>query len=109
MGISSQTVRIDKLVVHRMKGRGCSWRIPGAQAMLAILRHEHELRAHGFKYLPMQSVRKHVNRIKYASSQQTYCPVSGSVSLFHGGDQSEPWIQLLKRKINFDISLNAYF
>ena len=29
---------VDKLVVHRMKGRGCSWRLPGVRAMLALCR-----------------------------------------------------------------------
>jgi hypothetical protein len=27
---------VDKLVVHRMKGTDCSWRLPGVRAMLAL-------------------------------------------------------------------------
>ena len=27
---------VDKLVIHRMKGRGCCWKLKGARAMLAL-------------------------------------------------------------------------
>ena len=40
---------VDKLVVRRLKGRGRSWRIQGAKAMLAVCRHQKELRQNAFK------------------------------------------------------------
>jgi len=97
-----------KSVAHRMKGRGCSWRIPGARSMLAVLRHIHELIDHSYKYHLIPPTGKYINRVKTAAGQQIYQPVSGSISLFHGGDQSKPWVQLLKHKLNIGLSLNAY-
>jgi hypothetical protein len=99
---------VDKSVVHRMKGRGCSWRIPGAQFMLAVLRHLHELIDHSFQYPLIPPTGNYINQVKTAAGQLTYQPMSGSISLFHGGDQSKPWVQLLKHKLNIGLSLNSY-
>jgi hypothetical protein len=46
---------VDKLVVHRMKGRGCSWRLPGVRAMLALCRNADQLRSHAYRYFPLQT------------------------------------------------------
>jgi len=35
---------VDKLVARRMKGRGRSWRIPGARAMVTLCRYRPQLR-----------------------------------------------------------------
>ena len=43
-GLGTIEGNVDKLVVRRMKGRGMSWRLPGAQSMLALIRHRSELR-----------------------------------------------------------------
>jgi len=100
---------VDKLVVHRMQGRGCCWRSQGAGAMLAILRHKDKLQNHSFHYFPIPSAVKATRRVKPTKIQQSYQPVSGPISLFHGGDQYKPWVQSLKRKVNYGFSLNAYF
>ena len=100
---------VDKLVVHRMQGRGCSWRLEGAIAMLAILRHKDELKYHSFKYVPIPSKPTAASRQSSRKPNPVYQPNSGSISLLHGGDQYKPWVQLLKQKINYGLSLNAYF
>jgi len=100
---------VDKLVVHRMQGRGCCWRSAGAEAMLAILRHKDELQNHSFRYFPILPPAKRIRRVKPTRLQQEYQPISAPISLFHGGDQFKPWVQLLKRKVNYEFSLNAYF
>ena len=46
---------VDKLVVHRMKGRGCSWRLPSVRAMLALCRNADQLRSHAYRYIPLQT------------------------------------------------------
>jgi hypothetical protein len=86
---------VDKLVVHRMKGRGCSWRLAGALAMLALCRHKEEIKNHVYHYLPTQSaipvslVRSHISpRVHHAG-----------VPLFRGPDQGAPWVKLLKRSL----------
>ncbi|HBO33623.1 MAG TPA: hypothetical protein DD636_02615 [Anaerolineaceae bacterium] len=86
--------------------------------MLAILRHavhtlwyKDELKDHCFQYQPTPPARKYVNRVKQASKPQEHQPLSGNVSLFHGGDQSKPWVQsalyrvqLLKQNISDPMS-----
>ena len=40
---------VDKLVVRRLKGRGRSWSMEGAKAMLAVCRHKKALKQNAFK------------------------------------------------------------
>ena len=40
---------VDKLVVRRLKGRGRSWSLDGAKAMLAVCRHKAKLKQGAFK------------------------------------------------------------
>jgi hypothetical protein len=101
---------VDKLVVHRMKGRGCSWRLEGAGSMLAILRHLDDLKIHCFKFFPIaQETNKSTTKPRIKHHQSVYQPASGSISFLQGGYQSKPWVQLLKQKLNYGLSLNAYF
>ena len=46
---------VDKLVARRMKGRGRSWRIPGARAMLTLCRYRPQLRDLALKLTRHQS------------------------------------------------------
>jgi hypothetical protein len=41
---------VDKLVIHRMKGRGCCWRLQGSRAMLALCQHKEPLKHLAFQY-----------------------------------------------------------
>jgi hypothetical protein len=100
---------VDKLVVHRMQGRGCSWRLSGAMAMLAILRHKDDLQHCSFKFAPISQQKGSRKRKHLSKSKNIYLPISGSISCLYGGDQSKPWVQLLKQKLNYELSLNAYF
>ena len=89
---------VDKLVVHRMKGRGCSWRFPGARGMLAICRNADQLRNHAYRYLPIQAPHKtyqHMQNleVEYADAIQRSMPV------FHGPYQHKPWVRSLHRLI----------
>ena len=45
---------LDKLVVHRMKGRGRCWRLRGARAMLALCQHKETLKDLAFPFLPVE-------------------------------------------------------
>jgi hypothetical protein len=89
---------IDKLVVHRMKGRGCSWRLPGVRAMLALCRNADLLRSHAYRYLPLgtppRSYRStQLLEVEYAEVTQ------GSMPVFQGPHQNRPWARSLHRLI----------
>jgi hypothetical protein len=99
---------VDKLVRQRMEGRGLCWSLAGAQAMLAVLRHKQQLLEHSFKYITVAKPDKFVNRVKGSQNKKVYSPYSVSVPIFSGSDASKPWVQLLKRKIDDGLSLNAY-
>jgi hypothetical protein len=99
---------VDKLVRQRMEGRGLCWSLAGAQAMLAVLRHKQQLLEHSFKYIAVAKPDKFVNRVKGSQNKEVYSPYSVSVPIFSGSDASKPWVQLLKRKIDDGLSLNAY-
>lgn len=89
---------VDKLVVQRMKGRGCSWRLRGLRAMLAICRNADLLRYHAYRYLPLQSSRasrrsvQHLE-VEYAQTMQ------GSLPIFKGPHQNRPWVKTLHQEI----------
>jgi len=89
---------VDKLVVHRMKGRGCSWRLPGIRAMLALCRNAEKLRSHAYRYLPLQTPPRMYQTtqflgVEYAETTQ------GSMPVFQGPHQNRPWVKSLHRKI----------
>jgi hypothetical protein len=89
---------VDKLVVHRMKGCGCSWRLPGIRAMLALCRHADQLRSHAYCYLPLQTPPRtyHTTQfleVEYAETTQ------GSLPVFQGPHQNKPWVRSLHRLI----------
>jgi len=89
---------VDKLVVHRMKGRGCSWRLPGIRAMLAICRNTDQLRFHAYRYLPLQTpprmyLTTQVLEVEYSETTQSSMPV------FQGPHQNRPWVRSLHRLI----------
>lgn len=89
---------VDKLVVHRMKGRGCSWRLPGVRAMLALCRNADQLRAQAYNYLPLQTpprtyrTTQHLD-VEYSETTQ------GSMPVFQGPHQNRPWVRFLHQQI----------
>jgi len=89
---------VDKLVVHRMKGRGCSWRLPGVRAMLALLRHAEPLRTQAYRYLPLDTPPRSYRtvqllEVEYAQTAQ------GSMPVFSGPHQNRPWVKSLHQRI----------
>jgi hypothetical protein len=90
---------VDKLVVHRMKGRGCSWRLRGLRAMLALCRNCDQLKLHAYHYLPTQAPEKIIHRlpnleVEYSEALQKSMPI------FHGPDQGKPWVKSLYRYVH---------
>jgi hypothetical protein len=90
---------VDKLVVHRMKGRGCSWRLRGLRAMLALSRNCDQLKLHAYHYLPTQAPDKIIHRspnleVEYSEALQKSMPI------FRGPDQDKPWVKSLYRYIH---------
>lgn len=90
---------VDKLVVHRMKGRGCSWRLRGVRAMLALCRNANSLRCHAYKYIPLQAPGKYVRRpyrleVKYSDTLQASMPI------FQGPHKNRPWVMYLHKVIH---------
>jgi hypothetical protein len=87
---------VDKLVVHRMKGRGCSWRLPGVRAMLALCRHRDSLGRLAFRYLPLVQVEKIAHRT--VALELDYSEVINKpMPVFSGPSQNEPWVISLFR------------
>ena len=90
---------VDKLVVHRMKGRGCSWRLRGLRAMLALCRNCDQLKLHAYHYLPTQTPEKIIHRlpnleVEYSEALQKSMPI------FRGPDQDKPWVKSLYRYVH---------
>lgn len=85
---------VDKLVVHRMKGRGCSWRLRGLRAMLAICRNADVLRRHAYRYFPLESPpqsKRSVQPLDVEYAETIQC----SMPIFYGPHQNKPWVKKL--------------
>lgn len=89
---------VDKLVVHRMKGRGCSWRLQGLRAMLAICRNADLLRCHAYQYVPLEHPIK--NRRSMQSLDVQYTEADNyPMPVFNGPHQNRPWVKRLHQLI----------
>lgn len=90
---------VDKLVVHRMKGRGCSWRLRGLRAMLALCRNSEQLKLHAYHYPPTQAPTKEYHCIQNLEVEYSEA-LEKSMPIFQGSDQDKPWVRSLLRYIH---------
>jgi hypothetical protein len=89
---------VDKLVVHRMKGRGCSWRLPGVRAMLALCRNADQLRSHAYRYIPLQTPPRTYRTTQFLGVEYSET-TQGSMPVFQGPHQNRPWVKSLHQLI----------
>jgi len=95
---------VDKLVVHRMKGRGCSWRLPGLRAMLALCRNCDALKQHSYRYLPLSVPNKSFHRVQKLDVE--YSEVSyKTMPILYGPDHDKPWVNTLRKIVHGHDSL----
>lgn len=94
---------VDKLVVQRMKGRGMSWRLQGARAMLAVCRHAAEL---GRSALPLRPAhtpptvegrKGQPGRHRRTREEQW---LQAGVPLLHSSQENSAWGRTLRRIVN---------
>jgi len=89
---------VDKLVVRRLKGRGRSWSIEGAKAMLATCRHQSELREGAFKPFRKQTADK-PNKAK--TSKPDYGEwLQAGVPALNFAHKNRPWVKVLRDRIH---------
>ncbi len=95
---------VDKLVVHRMKGRGCSWQLRGLRAMLAFCRHCDTLKQHTYRYLPLSISRRSNHRtMNLAVEYGEVFP--RSMLILYGPDHDKPWVNVLRKIVHDRTSL----
>jgi hypothetical protein len=90
---------VDKLVVHRMKGRGCSWRLRGLRAMLALCRNCDELKQHSYRYLPLSIPNKSIHRAQKLDVEYSEV-VPKTMPILYGPDHDKPWVNTLRRIVH---------
>jgi len=95
---------VDKLVVHRMKGRGCSWRLRGLRAMLALCRNCEALKQHSYRYLPLAVPTKSVHRVQKLDVEYSEV-LYKSMPILHGPDHDKPWVNTLRKIVHGSDSL----
>ncbi len=89
---------VDKYAVHRLKGRGCSWRYSGLRAMLALRQHYEALQQHAFRYCPVQSPLRQYHRTQHLEVEYEEV-LQKSMPIFSSSDQYKPWVRELRRYI----------
>lgn len=87
---------VDKLVVHRMKGRGCSWRLPGVRAMLALCRYRDILGKLALSYFPLVLAEKVSHRTQALELDYSEV-INKPMPVFSGPCQNKPWVTSLFR------------
>ena len=91
---------VDKLVVHRMKGRGCCWRLRGARAMLALCQHKDTLRNLALDFTPVEEAET-PRRMKRSKPDRTEW-LHAHMPIFFGPDRHKPWVREWYRYIHGD-------
>jgi len=91
---------VDKQVVHRMKGRGCCWRLGGARAMLALCQHKDTLKDLAFPFLPVEG--SEASRRRKRSKPDRSDWLQAHMPIFYGPDQQKPWVREWFRYIHGD-------
>ena len=89
---------VDKLVIHRMKGRGCCWKLPGARAMLALCQNKEALKHLAFHYLPLETPEHPFRRKRVALDRSEF--LHGRMPIFAGPDQDKPWVKEMYRYVH---------
>jgi len=95
---------VDKLVVHRMKGRGCSWRLRGLRAMLALCRNCDTLKFHSYRYYPLSIPHKNnhvIQKLEVEYSEVLY----KTMPILYGPDHDKPWVNTLRKIVHGHDSL----
>jgi hypothetical protein len=93
---------VDKLVIHRMKGRGCCWKLKGARAMLALCQHKDTLKDLAFEYLPLEVPRKSYRRSGMARDRLDRSEyLAAGMPIFEGPDQDKPWVEEMYRYVHW--------
>jgi len=95
---------VDKLVVHRMKGRGCSWRLRGLRAMLALCRNCDALKRHAYRYLPLSLPGKPIHRVQKLEVEYSEVFYK-TMPILHGPDHDKPWVNTLRKIVHGHHSL----
>ena len=95
---------VDKLVVHRMKGRGCSWRLRGVRAMLALCRNCDALKQHSYRYLPLSVPTKSVYRVQKLEVEYSEVLLK-TMPILYGPDHDKPWVNTLRKFVHGRSSL----
>ena len=90
---------VDKLVVHRMKGRGCSWRLRGLRAMLALCRNCDALKHHSYRYLPLSVPNKSIHRVQKLNVEYSEV-LYKTMPILHGPDHDKPWVNTLRKFVH---------
>jgi hypothetical protein len=90
---------VDKLVVHRMKGRGCSWRLRGVRAMLALCRNCDALKQHSYRYLPLSVPTKSVHRVLKLEVEYSEILLK-TMPILYGPDHDKPWVNTLRKIVH---------
>jgi hypothetical protein len=88
---------VDKLVVHRMKGRGCCWKLRGARAMLALCQHRETLKDLAFQYLPLDRLDHSKRQIKHPLDRSEF--LQGHLPIFDGPHQNKPWVKWMHQRV----------
>ena len=100
---------VDKLVVRRLKGRGRSWSMKGAQAMLAVCLHKQELKQNAFHPFEKETWKKRSYRAQSRKqSEGAWC--QAGVPALHLCHANRPWVRYLKNLIHpeGDLVLSKY-
>ena len=95
---------VDKLVVHRMKGRGCSWRLRGLRAMLALCRNCDDLKEHSYRYLPLSIPSESIHRVQKLDVEYSEVFYK-TMPILYGPDHDKPWVNTLRKTVHGHDSL----
>jgi len=100
---------LDKLARQWMKGRGMSWTIRGAKSILAIMRHKDLIRSQAFAQIGHVEIRSKTKAKRVKKTAPEWIVTTYSIPAFQGNSAPFSWVQLLKSRLNYSLSINTFF
>ncbi|MEA3327222.1 MAG: hypothetical protein U9R53_07920 [Chloroflexota bacterium] len=90
---------MDKLVVRRLKGRGRSWCMDGAKAMLAVCRYKTALKQNAFKpFQKPEIITKKKYPTKHVRDDGDW--IQAKVPALQLCHLNRPWVRVLRDRIH---------
>jgi hypothetical protein len=86
-----------------------SWSVRGARSLLAVIRHKELIKSQAFAQIGQVEVHTLPRAKAPKKTAPEWVAITYSIPVFGGSTESNTWVQLLKSRLNDNLSINTFF